>query len=112
MVSCNPAVTDLSGLWTFTMDPDFRGNPAVVTCKTTQHDHDLTVRCGSATLDKIGTVKGRKVEWRSQAPANDPLLFVTFTGEADRSHAEISGTWSLPLIGEIRRGRFGAKKQK
>jgi hypothetical protein len=113
ILGANSLPSDLSGRWTLTMDPDFRGNPNVVDVTIKQDGQRLVVRTADGKgAPMTGDVTGRKVTWRSPSLPGDTSSFVTFTGEVDRLGTTIKGTWDMPLTGEVRHGRFRLKKRK
>lgn len=59
VIALDGVATDLSGDWTLTMDPDFKGNRAVSNCRFKHEGNKLVVRCGGGT-EMVGTVKGRE----------------------------------------------------
>src|SRR4026208_2372505 len=70
---------DLSGGWTLTMDPDFKGNRSVSDCELKQTDNKLSVRCGDGA-EMPGTIKDAKVVWGFSAPAGEKYGAATWTG--------------------------------
>jgi hypothetical protein len=107
------SVPDLSGEWTFTMNPDFRGNPAVVDGKIKQKDTELSVRFRDG-VEMLGTVTDAKTTWGFSIPAsaNSPASTATYTGVVARSGDAIEGTWRLVgVVGGDLDGRFRATKK-
>jgi hypothetical protein len=102
--------TDLSGEWTLTMDPDFRGQRAVTTCMLKQHGNTLTVRCGAGSVMN-GSVKDQKVEWGFSPPAGEQYPAARWFGELDREATSLTGTWRLTLAGGDTEGKFSATRR-
>ena len=103
----------LSGEWTFTMDPDFRGNHAVVDGTIKQTDTELSVQTRDG-VEMLGTVKDREVSWGFTVPAreNSPALTAKFTGTVAASGDAIEGTWHLiGMAGGDLDGEFRATKK-
>ena len=111
-LSAGVTANDISGHWIFTMDPDFRGNPAVVDCTLKQNGRKLVARCGEGQ-DMPGTVSGRKITFRSPSPQHDKTLVATFEGDVNPNGTIIHGTWHLVLMSgtESRDGKFAAQKK-
>jgi hypothetical protein len=106
---------DLSGWWTFTMDPDLRGNPASSDCLFRQTKDSLTVRCHNGIApgtDLNGTLTGAQVTWRTPPVKAAPYLVATWTGDVDRSGTAIKGTWRFVTNKETRTGKFSATKRQ
>jgi hypothetical protein len=104
-------LADLSGEWTLTMDPDFRGNPATSDCSIKQTDHNLSVRCrGGAEM--LGTVKQDEVTWGFSAPPGEKHPSATWIGAVGPSRDAIEGTWHLSIVGGDLDGKFSATKKK
>jgi len=113
LLAASPGASDLSGRWTLTMDPDFRGNHNVVDVTVKQDVNRLVVQTADGRgAPMAGTVTGRQVIWRSPSLPGRLSSFVTFTGKVDRSGTAIKGTWDMPLTGEVRHGKFSLKKLK
>jgi hypothetical protein len=102
-------LSGLSGHWTFTMNPDFRGNPAVVDCTLKQDGNKLVVQCGTGK-PMNGEVKGQKVTFRS--PFTSGGTFVTHNADVDAAGANMTGEWHLMFSdGERKDGKFTARKR-
>jgi hypothetical protein len=110
------AVADgLSGEWTLTMDPDFRGNREVVVCLLNQSGIKITIQCdngsGAAGARMAGNVNGQTVTWGFPPPAGQKLPFARWIGTVDQSLKRIKGTWHLSIIDEDLKGNFTAAKR-
>jgi hypothetical protein len=102
---------DLSGRWTFTMDPDPRGNLATVECVFRQNGQRLVVKCGNGTSG--GAVNGRKVTFRTPPAETEKGYILSFDGEIDERTITIKGTWRavFPSLSEVREGKFRAVRR-
>lgn len=105
-----PVAFDLSGRWTLTMNPDFKGNVSDSDCAVEQEDSKLTVVCGQGRQMR-GTVRGRTVEWGFPPPNGEEYPAVRWIGTVERSETTIEGAWRLSLIGGDLEGKFKATKQ-
>jgi hypothetical protein len=103
--------TDISGDWTLTMDPDFKGNRAVVECRFRQDGYRLLVQCGGGA-ELAGTVKAGRVAWGAAPPTGERYPTAAWTGTVHQSGASIQGTWHLSIVGGDLDGKFSAKKKR
>lgn len=102
-----PAATDLSGVWSLELDPDFSGNPDTVGCGITQSGRKLAIKCGGAEF--AGEVNNEQVSWQFMTGWNNATT-ATFRGVVDSEGKSIEGTWHL--AGDPPQdGRFKARKQ-
>jgi hypothetical protein len=104
--------TNISGNWSLTMKPDFRGNPNVVSqCILRQSGTKLTVRCGTGS-ELTGSVKGRTVTWGFTPKNGDKYPAFTHTGTLNEAGTAIKGTWHLSIVDEEKDGEFTATKRR
>jgi len=102
------AATDLTGMWSLDLKPDFGGNDDNIGCSLQQQGEKLTVNCGAGP-NISGEVRGRTVTLLIKTgPKNE--LVARFVGELDESETTIEGTWRLEDDTGKREGRFTAKK--
>src|SRR5262245_51464195 len=84
---------DLTGKWTFTMNPDFRGNRAVVDCTIKQQREAVTVKCGDG-VEMKGEVNKLTVIFRTPPMTGDRLV-ATYEGKTNDARTTLEGTWRL-----------------
>jgi hypothetical protein len=101
--------TDLSGQWSITMKPDFRGNHHVAECHLHHRGSELTVKCGEGQ-EMHGKVQGRKLVWRT-APTKDGVI-ATFNADLDDAGGEFEGEWTLRGGVLNERGRFAGRRSR
>ena len=83
--------SDLSGRWNITMDPDFRGNRAVVECTMNRTTGPVgRVRAGS----KCGELRGRTATWQTPPMTKDNLV-ASYRAVLNESGTRLQGTWTL-----------------
>jgi hypothetical protein len=109
------SATDFSGQWTFTMNPDPRGNLATVECALRQDGQKLVVKCGNGTSEMTGAVDGRMVSFRTPSAETKKGYIVSFDGEVNVRTMTLEGTWraafALPSSPEVRTGKFSATRR-
>ena len=102
------AATDLTGMWSLDLLPDFGGVDDHLGCSFLQEGERLIANCGGGP-NIFGNVLGRKVTLLIKTgPKNE--FTATFTGELDQRETTISGTWQLTDDTGRRDGKFTAKK--
>jgi len=110
------APADLSGQWTLTMDPDFKGSRSVVECDLQQQGEEFTIKCGATGLEMKGKVTGSKATWSFAGSGAYPMpqdrVVLTYTGDVDDSGASLTGTWRVTSSVVNESGRFEAKKKQ
>ena len=100
--------TDLTGMWSLDLKPDFGGNDDNIGCSFQQQGDKLTVNCGGGDPSP-GEVHGRNVTLRFKTGRRNELV-ATFVGELDQAETTIEGTWHLEDENGKRGGKFTAKK--
>jgi hypothetical protein len=100
---------DLSGKWTFAMNPDFRGNQALVECTIKQQDKSLTVKCGEG-VEMKGEVKNLTVTFQTP-PMTSNRIVASYEAKTNEARTTLSGSWRL--VGGVldEKGKFSAKKR-
>jgi hypothetical protein len=91
------------------MDPDFRGNPAVVECTVKEFRTTVSVRCGSGAVMK-GARRGRSITFRTPTITEGRVVAV-FTARTNESGTTMSGTWHVTGTAVNESGKFTASKQ-
>ena len=102
------SATDLTGMWSLDLKPDFGGNDDNIGCSFQQQGDKLKVNCGG-DANISGEVRDRRVTLLVPTGRNNELI-ATFTGELDDAETTIEGTWRLEDNTGKREGRFTAKK--
>ena len=101
------AATNLSGVWTLELNPDFGGNEDKIDCTFKHKGATLSVDCGGAPI--TGTIDGKGVTLRvPTGRANE--LTATMTGTLNDAETVITGTWHLADDAGKREGHFTARK--
>ena len=117
-VACSslPAPADLSGQWTLTMDPDFKGRRTVVECDLKQRREEFTIKCGATGQEMQGKVSGSQVTWgftkSSVHPMPEDRLVLTYAADVKDSGASLKGTWRLTSSVVNEKGNFEAKRKQ
>jgi hypothetical protein len=100
--------TDLTGMWSLDLKPDFGGNDDNIACTFQQDGAKLTANCGGGP-NISGEVRDRTVTLLIKTgPKNE--FVARFVGELDQSETTIDGTWRLEDDTGKREGKFTAKK--
>lgn len=104
------AAPNLTGTWSITMDPDFRGNPAVIECTVRQQRAALTVKCGDG-VEMKGELQGRKATWRTP-PMTENQIVATYIADTNVAGTTLEGRWTL--VGGVlnEKGKFRGKKRR
>ena len=102
------AATNLTGMWSVDLLPDFGGVDDNVGCSFLQEGEKLTLNCGNGP-NTSGEVHDRKVIWQVKTGRQNELA-ATFEGELDGRETTITGTWRLADNNGKREGKFIAKK--
>ena len=115
-VNTKLGASDLSGQWTFAMDPGSPGNPATMTCALKQNGPKLIVKCGNGTGEMHGEVNERRVRFRSPARTEKkPRYVLSFDGEVGAGAKTLDGQWRAVFLltesSEVRTGKFSAKRR-
>jgi hypothetical protein len=101
------AASNLNGVWTLQLNPDFGGNNDKVYCTFKQESTKLSVDCGGAPIS--GEIDGKAVTLRvPTGPKNEYIA--TMIGNLDEPRTTISGTWQLTDDSGKREGKFTARK--
>jgi hypothetical protein len=98
---------DLSGDWTLSMNPDFRGNRATVECTLKQTERKISVKCGKG-VEMNGDLDGEHFMFRTPSVGDDHLV-ATYTGIV-RSPTSLKGSWVLSGRDLNEHGEFSAVK--
>jgi hypothetical protein len=106
-VSMFVAATNLSGMWTLELNPDFGGVDDKVDCTFKQEAAKLSVDCGGAPIS--GEIDGKAVTLRVTTGRNNEYT-ATMTGRLDNAETTISGRWELTDDAGEREGKFTARK--
>ena len=104
------ATPNLTGTWSITMDPDFRGNPAVIECTVRQQRAALTVKCGDGVAMK-GELQGRTATWRTP-PMTANEIVATYIADTNAAGTTLEGRWTLVGGALNEKGRFHGKKRR
>ena len=104
------SASDISGVWTLVLDPDFNGRPGQMRCAFTQDGQKLKAECGR-DVPIYGEVHGQMMTL--QMPQGDREdLAITMTGTIDAAGMSIKGTWYLIAeTGKDQTGKFEARKE-
>jgi hypothetical protein len=104
--------TNLSGNWSLTMNPDFKGNPNVISeCIFRHSGTKLSVRCGTGS-EVTGSVNGRTVTSGIRPKNGEKYPAATMTGTLNDAGTTIEGTWHLSISGGDKHGAFSAVKRR
>ena len=110
------APADLSGQWTLTMDPDFKGGRTVVECDLKQQGDEFTIKCGATGQEMKGKVSGSKVTWGFTGSGAHPMpqdrIVLTYSADANDAGAVLTGTWRLTSSVVNEKGRFEATRKR
>lgn len=93
LVACKGGDAPLSGRWTFSMEPDFRGNRSTVECNIQQQSTSVTVKCGDG-IEMRGAVEARSVTF-STPPMTDDRLVATYSATVNEEGTRLHGRWKL-----------------
>src|SRR5438105_2735338 len=107
MIAVTLIVTDLSGRWILTLDPDFSGNPDTIDCTLNQTGGSLTADCGGGT-PMSGEIKNQNVTLRFKT-GDDGRATATLTGVLNQAETTITGKWHLEP--DNRAGNFELKRR-
>src|SRR5438874_11489215 len=102
------SATDLTGMWSLDLKPDFGGNDDNVGCSFQQQGDKLKVNCGGGA-NISGEVRDRKVTLLVPTGRNNEWIAI-FTGDLDDAETTIEGAWHLETDTDKREGKFTAKK--
>jgi hypothetical protein len=101
---------DVTGVWTFDLDPDFAGNlwnPDTLVCTFRQEGQTVTGTCGDNAPVIEGRMEGPTTTWKIDVQDREGTKErVTFVGDLDEPTARMNGIWQLPN----RTGKFEARK--
>jgi len=98
---------NLSGQWTITMNPDFKGRVSEEKCAIKQQGQHLSVRFGRNGAEMVGAVKDDHADWHWQ----DDKSQVTFTARLGQIGTTMKGTWRLRFSdGTELEGKFSATR--
>jgi hypothetical protein len=103
--------SNLSGPWSFDMDPDPRGNRGVIECAVQQRGDVLSVKCGGTGIEMTGSVHGQKASWRSPPMTKDRLV-MSYTADTNADGTRMEGNWTLTGGVLNERGAFHATKRQ
>jgi hypothetical protein len=106
---------DLSGQWTLSLEPGLRRGMAseIVECRVRQSHERIVIKCGQASSEMTGEVKGQKVTFRTPPiMTRGKSSVVTYTGQLDRTATTLIGAWRFVIMSgsEVRDGNFKAEK--
>jgi len=104
------AAIDLAGNWTFTMDPDFRGNRGDVEARVRQEGSTLIVKFEDG-VDMKGEIAGHRATWQTPPMTKDRLV-ARYTATVEANGSAMDGNWTL--VGGVlnEKGKFHAKKHR
>lgn len=109
VVSVSVSATNLAGVWTLDLDPDFGGVSASLDCTLKQNGRQLAADCGGGPTIS-GDVDGSQVTLLVKTGQRNELT-ATFKGNLNERETLIIGTWHLTDDAGKREGQFTLRKQ-
>ena len=117
-VSCTSlpaAPVDLSGQWTLTMEPDFKGGQQRVECVLQQQGEEFTIKCGASGEEMKGRVSGSSVTWSFSKTGVHPMpqdrLVLSCDASLRDAGTSLKGTWRLMSSVVNEKGNFEMRRK-